>query len=205
LPHKQRTGLTRLTRYLEGRYGLVVLLLFAAVGEAAAQTGGWLLVRDAINNGVSKGDETFLAEIVVVYLVVQALGWVLMAVLIRGLASIGQGIVLSLRRDLFDHLTSLSLRYFSEQRAGWIIARLTSDVDALSDVLSQGLPTLVTNAVLLPAAMPRARARRRRRGSPCSRARASRRARAPTSSARARRSRRPRSGRGRAAPARAAR
>jgi len=153
LPHKQRTGLTRLTRYLEGRYGLVVLLLFAAVGEAAAQTGGWLLVRDAINNGVSKGDETFLAEIVVVYLVVQALGWVLMAVLIRGLASIGQGIVLSLRRDLFDHLTSLSLRYFSEQRAGWIIARLTSDVDALSDVLSQGLPTLVTNAVLLPAAV----------------------------------------------------
>jgi ABC-type multidrug transport system fused ATPase/permease subunit len=153
LPHKQRTGLTRLTRYLEGRYGLVVLLMFAAVGEAAAQTGGWLLVRDAINNGVSKGDETFLAEIVVVYLVVQALGWVLMAVLIRGLASIGQGIVLSLRRDLFDHLTSLSLRYFSEQRAGWIIARLTSDVDALSDVLSQGLPTLVTNAVLLPAAV----------------------------------------------------
>ena len=153
MPPKQRTGLTRLTRYLEGRYGLVVLLLFAAVGEAAAQTGGWLLVRDAINNGVSKGDETFLAEIVVVYLVVQALGWVLMAVLIRGLASIGQGIVLSLRRDLFDHLTSLSLRYFSEQRAGWIIARLTSDVDALSDVLSQGLPTLVTNAVLLPAAV----------------------------------------------------
>ena len=61
--------------------------------------------------------------------------------------------MLGLRRELFDHLTSLSLRYFSEQRAGWIIARLTSDVDALSDVLSQGLPTLVTNAVLLPAAV----------------------------------------------------
>jgi ATP-binding cassette subfamily B protein len=61
--------------------------------------------------------------------------------------------VLGLRRELFDHLTSLSLRYFSEQRAGWIIARLTSDVDAISDVLSQGLPTLVTNSVLLPAAV----------------------------------------------------
>src|SRR5207244_1252461 len=64
---------------------------------------------------------------------------------------IGQGIVLGLRRELFRHLTSLSLRYFSEQRAGWIIARLTSDVDALSDTLSQGLPTLVTNMVLLRA------------------------------------------------------
>src|ERR671932_2764524 len=80
-------------------------------------------------------------------------GWLLSGFLIRALAGVGQSIVLGLRRDLFDHLTSLSLRYFSEQRAGWIIARLTSDVDALSDVLSQGLPTLATNAVLLPAAV----------------------------------------------------
>src|ERR671932_525226 len=80
-------------------------------------------------------------------------GWLLSGFLIRALAGVGQSIVLGLRRDLFDHLTSLSLRYFSEQRAGWIIARLTSDVDALSDVLSQGLPTLVTNIVLLPAAV----------------------------------------------------
>ena len=69
------------------------------------------------------------------------------------LAGIGQQIVLELRRDLFDHLTSLSLRYFSEQKAGWIIARLTSDVDALSDVLNQGLTTLVVNSLTLVAAI----------------------------------------------------
>src|ERR671932_156914 len=80
-------------------------------------------------------------------------GWLLSGILIRGLAGVGQHVVLGLRRALFDHLTSLSLRYFSEQKAGWIIARLTSDVDALSDVLSQGLPTLVTNMVLLPVAV----------------------------------------------------
>jgi len=153
LPRKPRTGLTRLTRYLEGRWPLVAALMLAAVGEAVAQTGGWLLVRDAINQGVAKGNEGYVAAIVAIYLGVQAAGWALMALLIRGLAGIGQRMVLGLRRDLFDHLTSLSLRYFSEQRAGWIIARLTSDVDALSDVLSQGLPTLVTNVVLLPAAV----------------------------------------------------
>jgi ABC-type multidrug transport system fused ATPase/permease subunit len=153
LPHKQRTGLTRLTRYLEGQKLRVAVLLLAAVGEAAAQTGGWLLVRSAINRGIVQHDSTYLGIIVAVYCVLQAAGWVLMGYLIRGLARIGQGIVLGLRRELFRHLTSLSLRYFSEQRAGWIIARLTSDVDALSDTLSQGLPTLVTNMVLLPAAV----------------------------------------------------
>jgi ABC-type multidrug transport system fused ATPase/permease subunit len=69
------------------------------------------------------------------------------------LAGIGQRIVLELRRDLFEHLTSLSLRYFSQQKAGWIIARLTSDVDALSDVLNQGLTTLVVNTLTLVAAV----------------------------------------------------
>ena len=69
------------------------------------------------------------------------------------LAGIGQQIVLDLRRDLFEHLTSLSLRYFSQQKAGWIIARLTSDVDALSDVLNQGLTTLVVNSLTLLAAI----------------------------------------------------
>ncbi len=153
MPRSNRTGLTRLGRYLEGRWRWVGVLLLAAAGEAAAQTGGWILVRSAINRGIVRGDQGFLTHIVVVYAVVNVVGWLLSGFLIRALAGVGQSVVLGLRRDLFEHLTSLSLRYFSEQRAGWIIARLTSDVDALSDVLSQGLPTLVTNMVLLPAAV----------------------------------------------------
>jgi len=153
VPRKPRTGLSRLTRYLRGRRAWVAVLMLAAAGEAVAQTGGWILVRYAINKGIVGHDEGFLTHIVVVYALVNVGGWLLSGFLIRALAGVGQSIVLGLRRDLFDHLTSLSLRYFSEQRAGWIIARLTSDVDALSDVLSQGLPTLVTNMVLLPAAL----------------------------------------------------
>ena len=121
-----------------------------ATGSAAAQSGGWLLVRAAIDDGIAKHDEHTLTVVVIAYLALNAFGWLCQLALIRGLASVGQGIVLGLRRDLFDHLTSLSLRYFSEQRAGWIIARVTSDVDAISDALSQGLPTLVSNVVLLP-------------------------------------------------------
>jgi ABC-type multidrug transport system fused ATPase/permease subunit len=146
----RRTGLTRLGRYLTGRWPLVLGLVAIATGSAAAQSGGWLLVRAAIDDGIAKGDRHTLTVVVIAYLALNAVGWICQLVLIRGLAVIGQGIVLGLRRDLFDHLTSLSLRYFSEQRAGWIIARVTSDVDAISDALSQGLPTLVSNVVLLP-------------------------------------------------------
>src|SRR6266496_4791979 len=143
----------RLGRYLEGRWLVAFALVLVATGNAACQTGGWLLVRNAIDKGIRARDVHHLTVIVAIYLVVAAAGWLLQAVLIRGLAGLGQRMVIGLRRDLFDHLTGLSLRYFSQQKAGWIIARLTSDVDAVSDVLSQGMPTLVSNVVLLPAAI----------------------------------------------------
>jgi ATP-binding cassette subfamily B protein len=151
----------RLWRYMEGRKGYAALMVLVGAGNAAAQTGGWLIVRDAIDNGIAVynkrgvlvGNEHHLTIVVAIYLVVAAIGWVLQGWLIRGLATIGQAIVIGLRRSLFDHLTGLSLRYFSQQKAGWIIARLTSDVDAVSDVLSQGMPTLVSNVILLPAAV----------------------------------------------------
>ena len=143
----------RLWRYLEGRKLWAAALLLVGTGNAAAQTGGWLLVRNAIDKGISARNEHHLTVVVLIYLGVAACGWILQAVLIRGLAGLGQRMVLGLRRDLFDHLTGLSLRYFSQQKAGWIIARLTSDVDSVSDVLSQGMPTLVANVILLPAAV----------------------------------------------------
>ena len=138
---------------MEGRKRFAALMVLIGAGNAIAQTGGWLLVRNAIDKGITAHDERHLTIIVAIYLVVAAAGWLLQARLIKGLATIGQAVVIALRRDLFDHLTNLSLRYFSQQKAGWIIARLTSDVDAVSDVLSQGMPTLVSNVILLPAAV----------------------------------------------------
>ena len=153
LPRNPPTGLRRLRRHVVQRRRWVALLLACAVVEAFAQSGSWLLVRVAINEGIVPRDEHVLALATAAYVWSRVTGWALFGFVIRGMARFGQELVLGLRRELFDHLTSLSLRYFSEQRAGWIIARLTSDVDAISDVLSQGLPTLVTNSVLLPAAV----------------------------------------------------
>jgi ATP-binding cassette subfamily B protein len=146
---------------MEGRKLAAAVMVLVGAGNAAAQTGGWLLVRNAIDKGIVVrnkhgaivGNEHHLTIVVAIYLGVAAVGWLLQAWLIRGLARIGQAVVIGLRRNLFDHLTGLSLRYFSQQKAGWIIARLTSDVDAVSDVLSQGMPTLVSNVILLPAAV----------------------------------------------------
>jgi ABC-type multidrug transport system fused ATPase/permease subunit len=154
LPRKhQRTGLSRLFPYAAERKGQLAGIGVVAAVSAAAPVAGWHLVGDAIDNGINAGDESRLLRDVVLYIAVNAAAWLLGTIAWRGLASIGQRMVLELRRDLFQHLTSLSLRYFSQQKAGWIISRLTSDVDALSDVLNQGLTTLVINSLTFVAAI----------------------------------------------------
>jgi len=153
VPRRKRTGLTRLTRYLRGRMLRVAVLAVIGVFSAAAPVSALLVVQDAIDHGMRAHDRSRLGLDVLVYLGINGLAWVLQTTLVRGLARVGQDVVLGLREDLFDHLTQLSLRYFSQQKAGWIIARLTSDVDALSDVLSQGLTTLVVNTLTLLAAV----------------------------------------------------
>src|SRR6185437_16229181 len=132
----RRTGLSRLSVHLRGRRLRVAALAVIALLSASAPVTALLIVQDAIDNGMRADDRGRLGRDVVIYLGVNAAAWVLQTTLVRGLARIGQDLVLGLRRDLFDHLTTLSLRYFSQQKAGWIISRLTSDVDALSDVLS---------------------------------------------------------------------
>ena len=150
---KHRTGLSRLWPYAAQRKGRLAAIGVLAALSAAAPVVGWHLVRDAIDNGIEPGDDRHLAYAVLGYVLVNAAAWVLGTITWRMLASLGQRMVLELRRDLFEHLTSLSLRYFSQQKAGWIISRLTSDVDALSDVLNQGLTTLVVNTLTLVAAV----------------------------------------------------
>ena len=153
MPRKPRTGLSRLLPYAAERKGQMALIALLAALSAAAPVAGWLLVEDATNNGIRDADEHRLLLAVLAYVGVSAAAWVLGTLTWLGLASVGQRIVLELRRDLFHHLTSLSLRYFSQQKAGWIISRLNSDVDALSDVLNQGLTTLVVNTLTLIAAV----------------------------------------------------
>jgi ABC-type multidrug transport system fused ATPase/permease subunit len=150
---KKRTGLTRLGRYLVGRRLRVAQLAVIGVCSAAAPVSALIVVQDAIDKGMRAHDRSRLGLDVGIYLAINAIAWVLQTTLVRGLARVGQDVVLGLREDLFEHLTTLSLSYFSKQKAGWIIARLTSDVDALSDVLSQGLTTLVVNTLTLCAAV----------------------------------------------------
>ena len=60
---------------------------------------------------------------------------------------VGEHIIYDLRRQLFAHLQKLSMDFFSRQKTGWIVSRLTNDVDALDQLVTDGVTSLVTNSL----------------------------------------------------------
>jgi ATP-binding cassette subfamily B protein len=76
-------------------------------------------------------------------LAVFLLGTVVVQLTLQGLQSylvqnVGQNITATIRNDLFEHVTSLAIRFFDRTPVGKLITRLTSDVEALGDVFATG-------------------------------------------------------------------
>ena len=149
MARKPRVGVARLIDYVRVPRRMVTLAIVAAVAAPLANVAGWLLVRDVVDTAIAKHDRSRLAWDVGIYLGLQLVYMGLSIVLILVLARIGQTILLELREHLFEHFTRLSLRYFSEQRAGWVISRLTSDIDAVDEVLGEGLQIAIGSTVMI--------------------------------------------------------
>jgi ABC-type multidrug transport system fused ATPase/permease subunit len=92
----------------------------------------------------------------------KALTWIVVAFVGAGVASLltsaaqtyytgwtGERILADLRNRLFRHLQRLSLGYYERNRAGVIISRLTNDVDALDQLVTDGVTTLVQSTLFL--------------------------------------------------------
>ncbi|NUW44243.1 ABC transporter ATP-binding protein [Nonomuraea rhodomycinica] len=62
---------------------------------------------------------------------------------------IGQGILLELRRRVFDHFQRLSLSFHEKYTSGRVISRLTSDIEAIAELLQSGFDSLVTAVLTL--------------------------------------------------------
>jgi ATP-binding cassette subfamily B protein len=122
---------------------LVVVVL---IQNGAAMLGPWL-VGVGIDKGIPAlvhGDWTPLLVIGALLLAAAGVDAWLRAVFLLRAGRMGQAVLLDLRRRLFDHVQRLSPAFHERYTSGRVIARLTSDVDALDELLDEGLDGLVT-------------------------------------------------------------
>jgi ATP-binding cassette subfamily B protein len=141
--------LRKLVRYAWPYKGRSTAAIAALLVATAATIAGPVLVKQAIDDGITPGDFGKVEFWVAVYLVVAVAGW-LVGIAQSYLTSwVGERMLTDLRRDLFGHLQTLDLGYYERVKAGVVISRVTNDIEALDSLVTDGPATLVQNTITL--------------------------------------------------------
>jgi ATP-binding cassette subfamily B protein len=142
----------RLARMLRPYRGAIALTSVMLVGQVGALLGGPALVGygvDAIQH--HHGHRLDVAASA--YLILAFLALVMGRLVIRLVAKTGESFLRGLRMQVFGHLMSLSMNFFENEKTGRLVARMTSDIDALDELLAQGLVLLVQNVLIFVGAL----------------------------------------------------
>ncbi|HEY1281679.1 MAG TPA: ABC transporter ATP-binding protein, partial [Acidimicrobiales bacterium] len=129
----------RILRFVRPWWRWLVLGLALVVADAVLTLLGPFFIRFGIDHGVSAGDETALWLASAAFAVAVLLDWVVTwgYTLITGQTA--ERLLYALRVKIFAHLQRLSLDYYDREMAGRIMTRMTTDVDALSQLIQTGL------------------------------------------------------------------
>ena len=139
-------GLIEILRPYRWRVLAMFVSLVVATGTALAPAP---LAKLAIDDGIKRHDVGALDMIVAAFLI-SAAAYALSSYAQTYLVGwVGQRALQDLRLRLFTHLQSLSLGFYSRNRAGVTISRLTNDVEALDQLVEDGLATLVQSGLML--------------------------------------------------------
>ena len=138
--------LARLTAPYKVRTILSIFSLLAATATALAPP---FLSKYAVDDGIRRHDLTKLWWIVGAFLLAGLANWGMSYVQTYLTGWVGERILADLRNTLFGHLQRLSLGFYERNRAGVIISRLTNDVEALDQLVTDGVTTLVQSTLTL--------------------------------------------------------
>jgi ATP-binding cassette subfamily B multidrug efflux pump len=148
-PKDSKGTLKRLISYLSEYKLQIILVITLTVGNTLLSLAAPYLQGIAIDQFIIGGDRAGLVRIIILITGIYILG---------GLASIGSGYVMAsisqkslkkLRKELFEHMETLSLGFFDTHPAGDLMSRLTNDVDAIGVAISNNVTQLISSAITL--------------------------------------------------------
>ncbi len=147
LRRRSRRLLTSLARPYRGGLAIAGILILIRSGAYLAIP---YLVGLGIDRGIrpgASGNVTTLEVVVAALLLALIVNAAANYVFLRLSGRIGADILFDLRRMLFGHVQELSLSFYERYTSGRIISRLTSDIDALNELLATGLTSVLTSLI----------------------------------------------------------
>jgi ATP-binding cassette subfamily B protein len=144
-----RHALTRLTMYLSPyKWTLALVLFFVLIYILLGLLEPYLIGR-AIDKYISTKQIDGLSKLALLLLTAYFFDNAFQAASSWLMARISQDALRRLRRDLFEHLQKLSIAFFDQHSAGELMSRLTNDIDAINQAVSQNVVSLVASVLSL--------------------------------------------------------
>jgi ATP-binding cassette subfamily B protein len=110
---------------------------------------GPVLVRHGIDAGIKGKDARALNITVIAYLVVVAIAYIIGRLQYVALNSAGEGFLRLLRIKVFSQMQRQSMAFFDREKAGVLVARMTADVESMSELVQYGLMQFLSSFLLL--------------------------------------------------------
>jgi ABC-type multidrug transport system fused ATPase/permease subunit len=144
---RKRLGvLWRLTRRYRRR---TFFSLFSLLTATAAALAPPILAREALADGIRNDTGRALTLVIAIFIVAGLANWGMTYVETYMTGWVGERILADLRTELFGHLQRLSLGFYERNRAGVLISRMTNDVEAIDQLVTDGVTTLAQSMLLL--------------------------------------------------------
>jgi ABC-type multidrug transport system fused ATPase/permease subunit len=138
--------LASLLRPYRGRVVLMLISLWIATGAALVPP---YLAGRAIDDGIRGGDTGALTIVLIVFVAAAFVNWIATYAETYLINWVGQRALQDLRLELFEHLQRLSIGFYSRRKTGVLISRITNDVQALDQLVTEGIATLVSATLTL--------------------------------------------------------
>lgn len=140
-------ALLHLLSYMKPYVGWVIICLALVLALTGFDLYRPTLIGDAIDLFKEQGNFDVIVETTVKYAIVLVLSFVFNITQTWLLQKMGQSIILTVRKELYAHIQSLSSRYFDLTPVGRLVTRVTNDVEALDEMYSGILVRLFRNIV----------------------------------------------------------
>ncbi|HET6317030.1 MAG TPA: ABC transporter ATP-binding protein, partial [Chloroflexota bacterium] len=129
-----------------GRMALATLLMIVI---ACANLSGPYLIKVALDYAIPNADSLILALTVAAFFCTALIAWLGTYGQTYIMSWVGQSVLFSMRRALFDHLQRLSFSFYDNMEAGRLMSRMTGDVNALNEFLTSGVVAIASDFFVL--------------------------------------------------------
>jgi ATP-binding cassette, subfamily B, multidrug efflux pump len=109
----------------------------------------WVAINSPLAHLLPQGAVHGITRLAEIYLIMLVTAYLLQFVQVYLMQWIGQKIMFDLRRDIFRHMQRMDVGFFDIHPVGRLVTRLTSDVDAVNEMFTDGVLAIVNDAFML--------------------------------------------------------